>query len=138
MAKHIFYDNSLVVNAVDLSDHVEDISLVATTNKQMASAMGELNDYNMPGTLALSDITATFYQDYASAKVYATINAAWAARTTFNIVMKPTSGAASATNPQWTVPVFVSSMPVMSGKRGDRHMAPVTFTVAGAHSISAP
>jgi hypothetical protein len=138
MAKHIFYDNSLVVNAVDLSDHVEDISLVATTNKQMASAMGDLNDYSMPGTLALSDITATFYQDYAASKVYATINAAWAARTTFNIVVKPTSGAASATNPQWTIPVFVSSMPVMAGKRGDRHMAPVTFAVAGAHSISAP
>jgi len=26
----------------------------------------------------------------------------------------------------------------MAGKRGDRHMAPVTFAVAGAHSISAP
>lgn len=138
MAKHIFYDNSLTVNGVDLSDHVEEISLIATTNKQDAAAMGDINDYSMPGTNAISDITVTFYQDYASSKVYATLNTAWAARTTFNIVCKPASGAASATNPQWTIPVFVASMPVMSGKRGDRHMAPVTLAVAGTHSISAP
>lgn len=136
MAKHVFYNNSLTVNSVDLSDHVEEISLVATTNKQFASAMGELNDYSMPGTLALSDITVTFYQDYASAKVYATLNTAWAARTTFNIVCKPDSGANAATNPAWTIPVFVASMPVMQGKRGDRHMAPVTLAVAGAHSVA--
>jgi hypothetical protein len=136
MAKHVFYNNSVVVNSVDLSDHVEEVSLVATTNKQFAAAMGDLNDYNMPGTLALSDITVTFYQDYASAKVYATLNAAWAARTTFNIVCKPDAGANATTNPAWTIPVFVASMPVMQGKRGDRHMAPVTFAVAGAHSVA--
>lgn len=136
MAKHIFYNNSLTVNSVDLSDHVEELSLVATTNKQFAAAMGEINDYSMPGTLALSDITCTFYQDYASAKVYATLYAAWAARTTFNIVSKPDAGATATTNPQWTIPVFVASMPIMQGKRGDRHMAPVTFAVAGAHSVA--
>jgi len=138
LAKHILYDASLTVNGVDLSDHVESISLVATTNGQAAAAMSELNDYEMPGTLKLSDVTATFYQDYASAKVYATLQAAWAARTTFNIVAKPTSAAASATNPQWTIPVFVKTHPVMSATRGARHMTPVVFAIAGAHSISAP
>lgn len=136
MAKHIFYNNSLVVNGVDLSDHVEEVSLVATTNKQAAAAMGELNDYSMAGTLALSDISVTFFQDYAAAKVYATLYAAWAARTTFNIVAKPDAGATATTNPAWTVPVFVQSMPIMQGKRGDRHMAPVTLAVAGAHSVA--
>lgn len=136
MAKHVFYNNSLVVNSVDLSDHVEEMSLVATTNEQFASAMGEVNDYNMPGTLKLSPVTATFYQDYAASKVYITLYTAWAARTTFNIVCKADSGANATTNPAWTIPVFVGSMPVMSGKRGDRHMAPVTFSIAGNHSIA--
>lgn len=135
-AKHIFYNASVTVNSVDLSDHVEEVSLVATTNKQFASAMSELNDYTMPGTLALSDITATFYQDYAASKVYITLYTAWAARTTFNVVLKADSGATAATNPSWTVPVYVASMPVMQGKRGDRHMAPVTLAVAGAHTVA--
>ena len=138
MAKHIFYDASVVVNGVDLSDHVEAVSLVATTNKQAAAAMGDINDYSMPGTLALSDIAATFYQDYASGKVYQTLQTAWAARTTFNLVLKPTSGAAASTNPQWTIPVFVASQPVMTGTRGQRHMVAATLAVAGNHSISAP
>jgi hypothetical protein len=135
MAKHIFYNNSTVVNAVDLSDHVEEVSLVATTNDQFASAMQSVNDYNMPGTLKLNDITAKFYQDYAASKVYITLYTAWAARTTFNLVLKADSGARSPTNPEWTIPVFVGSMPIMTGKRGERHMADVKFTVAGDHSI---
>lgn len=128
----------MVVNSVDLSDHVESMSLIATTVKQAAAAMGELESYSMPGVKEISDITVTFYQDYAASKVYATIYAAWTARTTFNLVSKPDSGAAASTNPQWTIPVFVSQMPVMQGSRGDRHMAPVTFAPAGAVSISAP
>lgn len=124
------------MNAIDLSDHVEEVSLVATTNKQFASAMGEVTDYNMPGTLAISDITATFYQDYAASKVYITLYTAWAARTTFNIVLKADSGANATTNPAWTIPVFVASMPVMQGKRGDRHMAPVTLAVAGLYTVA--
>ena len=98
--------------------------------------MGEVTDYNMPGTLAISDITATFYQDYAASKVYITLYTAWAARTTFNIVLKADSGANATTNPAWTIPVFVASMPVMQGKRGDRHMAPVTLAVAGLYTVA--
>lgn len=134
--KHILYDVSLTINAVDLSDHCESLSIEVATNKHPAAAMGELQDYDLAGTLQISDPQITFFQDYAAAKVYATIHAAWAARTTFNIVAKASSGAASATNPAWTIPCFVAKSPVMSGKRGDRHMAPVTLAVAGAYSIA--
>jgi len=68
---------------------------------------------------------------YNTAKVYATLQAAFAARTIFNLVCKASSGAKALTNPEWTIPVFVGQYPVMTGKRGDPHMAPVTFAVAG-------
>lgn len=138
MAKHIFYNAYMTVNSVDLSDHIESVSLDVETNEQFASAMSELEDYNMPGTKKVNNVQVTFYQDYATSKVYQTLYAAWTARTTFNLVARPDSGSAAATNPQWTIPVFVKKMPVMSGKRGDRHMAPVDFSVAGAVTISAP
>lgn len=136
MAKHVLYNVSLVVNGVDLSDHVESISVIATTNGQAAAAMGDVNDYEMPGTLKLSDPQVTFYQDFAASKVYATLQAALAARSTFNVVAKADSGANSPTNPAWTIPCFVKSLPIFSAKRGDRHMASCTFGVAGAHSIA--
>ena len=134
--KHILYDVSLVVNSVDLSNRVERVEIRLSTNKQVGAAMGDLQDYSIPGTLAIDDITAEFYADFDTAKVYATLYAAWLARTNFNIVGKASSGSASSTNPAWTIPVFVASMPVMQGTRGDRHMAPVTFAVAGAYSVA--
>lgn len=129
--KHIFYDCSAVVNGVDLSNRLERIEARVGINKQVGAAMGEIQDYSIPGTLTIDDISAEFYQDFDAAKVYATLYAAWAARTIFNLVLKASSGATSATNPAFTVPVFVASMPLMQGTRGDRHMAPVSLAPAG-------
>lgn len=134
--KHIFYDCTLTVNGVDLSNRLERLEVRVSTNKQLGSAMGDIQDYSIPGTLNIEDISAEFYQDYDTAKVYATLRAAWVDRTTFNIVAKASSAATSPTNPAWTIPVFVASMPVMGGTRGDRHMAPVTFAPSGAYSIA--
>lgn len=137
MAKHIFYNASVTVNGVDLSDHVEAVSGIDIgINNQAAAAMGEVQDYDMPGTQNLGDPMITFYQDYASSKVYATFIGLFTNRTTFNLVVKADAGANSATNPAWTIPCFVSKKPLMAGKRGDRHMAPVTLKVAGLMSIA--
>lgn len=134
--KHILYDVSLTVNGVDLSNRVEKIELMVGINKQVGAAMGDLQDYSIPGTLTIDDVTAEFYADKTAANVYATLVAAWEARTIFNIVAKESSAATSTTNPAWTIPVFVGKMPVMAGTRGDRHMAPVSFAVAGTYSIA--
>ena len=134
--KHIFYDASLTVNGVDLSTRVERIEIRASMAKHPGAAMGSLKSYSIPGTQDIEDITAEFFQDYDTAKVYATLVSAYEARTIFNLVAKASSGATSPTNPAWTIPVFVGAMPVMQGTRGDRHMAPVTFAVAGEYSIA--
>lgn len=136
MAKHIFYNASVVVNSVDLSDHVESLTIEVNIEDQAADAMGDLQRYAMAGLLVVTDPTMTFYQDFAASKVYATIEALWAARSTFNIVVKNDSGANATTNPAWTLPVFVAKMPVFSGKHGDRHMAAVSFKMAGLYSIA--
>ena len=134
--KHILWDASLTVNGVDLSAYVERIELRVGTNKQVGAAMGNLQDYSIAGTLTIDDVSVEFFQDYNTAKLYATLRAAWEARTTFNIVGKASSAATSATNPAWTIPVFVGSMPVFQATRGDRHMAPVSLAVAGDYSIA--
>jgi hypothetical protein len=138
LAKHVLTNASLSVNSVDLSDHVKTISYSDGINGVDAAAMGELQDYEMPGTIKVSDISVTFFQDYASAKVYATIHPLVAARTTFNIIIKPDTGSAAATNPQFTIAVFVRGFQFVNGTRGDGHMSQVTFAPAGLASISAP
>ena len=136
MAKHIFYNASVVVNGVDLSDRVESVEMIVGTNDQPAAAMSEVQDYGMPGTLTVSNPQINFYQDYAASEVYATLVAAWQARSTFNLVCKADAGATAPTNPQWTLPVYVAQMPLLQGTRGERHMAPVTCGVAGVLSIA--
>mgnify|MGYP001594984946 CR=1 FL=1 len=134
--KHTFYDASIVVNGTDLSTRVEKVEVMVGINKQVGSAMGDLQDYSIPGTLTVSDPVVEFYQDYDTAKVYATLKALQVARTIFNLVCKASSAATSATNPAWTIPCFVAEMPLLSGTRGDRHMSPVTFAVAGELTIA--
>ncbi len=119
MAKHVIYNAFCSVNAVDLSDHVKTIKYSDGINGVDAAAMSEI-------------------QDYAVSKVYQTIHPLEVARTTFNLIVRPDSGAAASTNPQFTVAVFVRGFDVINGTRGDGHMTQAVFAPAGLASISAP
>lgn len=131
MAKHILYNASVVLNSVDLSDHVESVELTLGINGQPAAAMADIQDYEMPGTQVVSDITINMYQDFAASKTYQTLKTLYDNRTTFNAVLKADSGSTATTNPQFTIAVFIKSLPVLSGSRGDRHMAQVVLGPAG-------
>lgn len=134
--KHIFYDVSVVVNGVDLDDHIESAEITVGINAQRADAQGDAQEYSMPGKQQIRGIRLNFYQDYATAKVYQTLIAAYSARSTFNLVCKPDSGATAADNPQWTISTFIGEMPLMAGSQGERHMAPVTLEPAGILAIA--
>lgn len=136
MAKHILYNASVTLNSVDLSDHVESVEFSVQTNAQPAAAMADVEDYSMPGTRVVGDITLNMYQDFASSKTYATLMTLWTNRTSFNSVIKADAGATAATNPSFTTSVFISSYPVVSGTRGDRHMTQVVLKPAGIMSIA--
>ncbi len=135
--KHMLYDVTLSVNGVDLSDHVEKIEFSTKTNTARGDAMGDTQQYDMALLLVVDDIKVSFFQDYAAAKVYATINAAWIVpQTYFNVVAKASSSATSATNPQFTIRCFVKQQPLLKGTHGDRHMSDVDFGVAGNLAIA--
>lgn len=136
MAKYVSYNASVVLNAVDLSDHVESVSFVVTLNDQPGAAMSDVEDYSIAGTRKVSPITLNMYQDFAASKVYATLMTLWTNRTSFNAVIKADSGANATTNPQFTVSVFISSFPVLDVTRGQRHMSQVVLTPAGVLAIA--
>lgn len=134
--KHIFYDVSVTVGGVDLTDHIESAEFIVGTNSQRADAVNDDQEYAMAGKTVVRDIRLNFYQDYAAAKVYATLVAAWEARTNLTVIAKSDSGAVGATNPSWTIATFVGEMPLMAGSQGERHMAPVTLVPAGTLAIA--
>lgn len=136
MAKHVLYNASVVVNSVDLSDHVESVTYEEGIEGQRADAMSETQKYEMPGLIEISDITVNFYQDYAASKVYATIHPLVVARSTFTVTVKADAGANATTNPAFSITCFVRKAPFVSGSHGERHMSQVTFAPAGVQSIA--
>lgn len=136
MAKHVLYNASVVLNSVDLSDHVESVEYAVETNDAPAAAMGDAEDYSMPSTRVVKDIALNMYQDFAASKTYATLMTLWTNRTTFTATVKADSGANATTNPAFSVSVFIKSFPVVSGKRGEGHMTQVVLKPAGISSIA--
>lgn len=134
--KHVFYNASVVINSVDLSNRCRQVEAMIGIVKHPGNAMGDTQVYSLPGLLTIDDIKALFFQDYAAGKVYATLFAAWAVNTTFNIVLKTDATATSPTNPAFTIPVFVSKAPILGGTHGDYHMVNAEFAVAGVMSVA--
>ncbi len=135
MAKHVIYNASVVMNGVDLSDHVESVSYTVGLNKQAAAAMGDVQDYSMPGTAKEPVLSIRMYQDFAASKVYATLMALYTNRSTFLTVVKVDSGADAATNPAMNVTGFIETFPVFNGARGDRHMTDIVIAPSAVATI---
>ena len=129
MATFVYTDASVVVNSVDLSDHVKSCRLNYEAEMLDDTVMGDTTRSNIAGLLNWS-IDVEFLQDFASAKVDATLFTLVGAAA-FTVTVKPTSGSVSATNPSFSGSAVLESYPPMSGSVGDLETASATFRSAG-------
>ena len=128
MAKFVLTDASLVINSVDLSDHVTSVTLNYEAELGDDTTMGSDTRTNLGGLKNWS-IDVEFTQNYASGKVDATL---WGiVGASVPIVLKPTSGAVSATNPSYSGNGVIGSYSPIGNSVGDVAMAPVTIAPAG-------
>ena len=135
---HVFYNAKVTVNGVDLSEDVRAIGgFPLTLAKVDSSGMGHLQNRAIPGVQDVGDISLSFKQNYTAAKVPATLMPLWTNRTIVSLVVRPDQDeAVGVENPQFTVDVFLSAYDPIAGSRGDLHMAPTTFAVAGALAVA--
>ena len=129
MANMIFKDAYLVINSVDLSDHVRQVTLNYKAELQDDTAMGDDSRSRLAG-LTDFDIDVEFFQDYASGKVDATLFSLVGAAAVA-IELRPTSGSVSSTNPKYTGNVVLESYQPMGGQVGENLMAPVKLMGSG-------
>lgn len=122
-----FKDVSITVNSVALSDHMNSAVLTYEVEQQDATVMG--GNRSFVGGIQNNSIEVTLYQDFAAASVEATIYPLVGTQTT--VVLKPTSGAVSATNPSYTLAnTFLSAhTPINATDVGAT--SPVTLTFTG-------
>jgi len=123
----VFLNNKVgvKVNSVDLSDHVQSVTLNRKFDEISVTAMGDSSVKAVKG-LESSSVTIDFLNDTASANVLATLQAAWG--TTVTLVLLQDKGTAvSATNPLYTVSVLVNGTTDINGSVGDIGMQSVTW-----------
>lgn len=128
-------DVSLVVNAVDLSDHVKEIKIDMSAEALDATAMGATSKAYAVG-LRDDEISVTFHQDYASGKVDATLSGLVSTTTGFSVVAKPTNTSVSATNPSYTMTCLLFDYSPIDAQVGEISQPEVTFKAAPGSKIT--
>jgi len=99
--------------------------------------MGALNIAYAKG---LGDATATFdfFQDFAAAKVHATLQPLISSTTPFTVEVRPVNAARSATNPAYLMTALLFEYPMLDGKIGDANSATYTFRNASQAGVTYP
>lgn len=125
MSQIVLKDASVVVNSVDLSDHVTQVVINYDGDQVEITAMGDTS-HKFTGGLYNITMSVDFQQDFAASSVDATLHGL--VNSTTNVVVKPTSGAVSATNPSYTLAnTYVSTYQPINGSVGDLSTTSVEF-----------
>lgn len=130
MAQLVFTNARLLVNAVDLSDHVRSVTIDLGAKMLDDNAMGDTFESFAAG-IQTWKVDVEFVQDYASGKIDATLFPLIGAAA-FAVVVNPVNAANSATNPAYTGNAVLSSYGAITGKHGDLLGAKASFASAGA------
>ena len=128
MSKIVLTDAKVTINSVNLSDHINNITLETKDDIIETSAFGTTAKTRVAG-LSDNQVTLDFHQDFAAANVEATIYPLLGQTTT--IVVQPTSAAVSATNPTYTFSAVIVDWTPLKGGIGQLATASVTFPITG-------
>jgi len=103
MAIYVLKDTTVTVNSIDLTTYVTNVELVQAVDSVESTAMSasSTNGHQFVGGIQNNMVTISFNQDFATSKVHATLTALVGVQTT--VVVKPTSAAVGATNPNFTI-----------------------------------
>ena len=125
MAKFVYKNAHLSINAVDLSDRVESLTLNYGAETPEVTAMGDGTRTRVPSFIDWS-IEVQFRQDFAASNVDATLFSLVGAAA-FAIIIRPDAGVIGATNPEFTGNALLTSYNPLSGGVGDVAAAPATL-----------
>jgi hypothetical protein len=137
MAKHVWRDGYIQVNAVDLSDHASAVGVEGTTEEVDLTSFTTAGYREIGTGFKTANITATFFNDFAAGSVDATLQPLWDAGGTFAVHVKPTQSATSATNPRYSLGTArIMTYSPFGGGVGDPNSFEATFVNAGTLGLT--
>ena len=131
MAKLVLTNAQVLINAVDLSDHVDTVTVNYSAAEVDSTSMGQAGISRLPGLKDWS-LDIIFAQDFALAKVDATLFPL--VGTVFAIEVRPVNAARSTTNPAYTGNGLLSTYSPLGQKVGALNTAPIK--IAGADGVA--
>lgn len=129
IAATVLTDAKVVLNSVNLSTYVRQVTLNVSVKEEDVTAMGGNGYVAMIAGLRDWTLELHFNQDFGTAAVDQTIWPLFATTTT--VTINPTSAANSATNPQYSGSVLVSKYTPLAGKVGDVSTITIPLRAAG-------
>lgn len=129
MAKFVATDYSITVAGTDFSTSLASAELTIESDDVETTAFGS-EWRSRVGGLKQASITLEFHQDFGAAAVDATLFPLL--NTLATVVIKPTSGSASATNPSYTAVCLVNQYQPFASSVGDLATLSVTWPVSGS------
>jgi hypothetical protein len=137
MAKFVMKDGYVQVNGVDLSDHCSSVTVESTADDVDLTAFTTAGYREYGVGFKSATITATFFQDFATSSVHATLQPLYDTGGTFTVNVKASQAATSATNPRISLPVArMFGYNPLAGGVGDASTFDTEFRNAGTAGIT--
>ena len=131
MAKIVLTDVKVLINSVNLSDHITQISIDQKTDVVETTGMSSTGAKTRVAGLKDNSVTIDFLQDFATSNVEQTIYPLIGTAAT--IVISPTSSSNGVVgNPTYTFSALVSEWKPLDGSIGALATASVTWNIDGA------
>lgn len=134
MAKFVATDVTTTLNGSDISESLAQVELNITSDEVETTSFGTANAgwRTYTGGLKQATVTLQFHQDFGASGIDSTL---WPLlNTNGTFVIKPTSGAASATNPEYSFEALISQYSPVASSVGDLASFSITLPVVGAVS----
>ncbi len=125
----------LKYNAVDLTDHVQSVTINQTFDKVETTAMGATSKQYLPG-LRDDSVDVTFFNDYAASEVDATLFPFLGSSAGATLLIQTSGSTVSATQPKYTMVACLYNYTPIDGQVGTASMNKVTFAPAPGSSIT--
>ena len=129
MAKFVATDYSITVAGTDFSTSLASAELTIESDDVETTAFGSAWRSRVGG-LKQASVTLEFHQDFGASSVDAVLFPLL--NTLATVVIKPTSGSASATNPSYTAVCLVNQYQPFASSVGDLATLSVTWPVSGS------
>jgi hypothetical protein len=128
MAKFVATDYSITINGTSFSTSLAAVTLDVTVEEQDTTSFGATARTRIGG-LQDASISLDFHQDFGAASVDATL---WPLLgTNATVVIKPTNGTVTATNPAYGAVCLVTQYQPFASSVGDLATLSVSWPVSG-------